>query len=81
MDTEEKLGLADVIVWRTLDGLTTITTCDGPHRVAGIYCGTVRWHGFSRDQCKPDLLEWIDKQVNEYNKKEEANAYIPSWKR
>lgn len=71
MDTEEKLGLADVIVWRTLDGFTTITTCDGPQRVAIIYCGTVQWKGFTQDQCKPDLLEWIEKEANKYKKKEE----------
>ena len=71
MDTEEKLGLADVIVWKTLDGLTTITTCAGPHRVAVIYCGTVRWNGFTQDQCKPDLLEWIEKEANKYEEKEE----------
>ena len=69
-DIEEKLGLTDVIVWKTKDGLTTITTCDGPHRVATIYCGSVRWKGFTPDQCKPDLLEWINKEVSKYADKE-----------
>ena len=54
------LTLADIMVWRTLDGMITITSCLENKRICEISNHRVEW--FSKDICSPEVIAYVEEQ-------------------
>ena len=53
------LKLEDIIVWRTLDGKITVTSCLEKMTICYIVNHGVNW--FNKDICSPEVLAWVEK--------------------
>ena len=52
------LKLEDIIVWRTLDGKITVTSCLEKMTICYIVNHGVNW--FNKDICSPEVLAWVE---------------------
>ena len=53
------LKLEDIIVWRTLNGMITVTSCFENDKICEIVNHGVNW--FNKDICSPEVLNWVEK--------------------
>ena len=55
---EIMLKLEDIIVWRTLDGMITVTSCLESMKICEIVNHHVNW--FNKDICSAEVLAWVE---------------------